>query len=163
MKPDRAIQWPRAVLTACAVLALLLSCPGCEYRQAQRYTSAAAAGVEETDERVALRYTAASQEALDAAESMTEFEERMQPWDKAEKAIRGARGSLFATQTALNTWRATGDRSDFDALAPCLATELVNLRRVLNEAGERIPEQLTTALDFAAAFGGGRCEEVSSE
>ena len=161
--PYRTMDRLLDVVLRCVVIGVLALAAtgvcGCAQRQAQRFTSVTAEGVERTDERVALRYTAASQEAIDAAESMAEFEELMQPWDRAEAAIRGARGSLFALQAALNTWKATGDRSGFNNLAPCLLGELANLRRVLEEVGEQVPEELLKALKLGELFAGGGCDE----
>jgi hypothetical protein len=112
-------------------LALLVTCSACGGAQQQARTalSVAAETVHASDQALAGAYWSAHTRALADAASITDYQDAMAPWNRAEEALRATRESLLAAEATVDAWEASASPGAFGEVAACI---LGGLRDVLD-------------------------------
>lgn len=167
---DRDLSLGAALLAVFGAIALVLLVGGCGATgptNAQRAVTASAVVVAEVDTSLPPHIDRATSAAIESARAVDGFEaalahydELMQPWTRATRALEEARSALRAMQAALEIWKASraGKVGFFNAVA-CALPIFAELAAVLQRAGVDVPSQLTNALRLLLAFSGGTCPE----
>ena len=119
---------------------------------AQTAISTTARALAEVDEVVSGIYLNAHAEALEDAESRTEYNEMMRPYNGMEDSLRYARMALLSTQDALDAWEEVASEASFRASLPILLDALGNVLEHLEEVGAPIPSELTSAISLVTNF-----------
>jgi hypothetical protein len=105
-----------------------------------------AEAVAAADQAVAVEYTAAHQRAMDEAATLGSYRQRMERWNRAEEALRAAKGALLTLDAAVDAWEATGSPNGFRSAAACGVTALRELVAVLEVVHVNVPQLVQQAL-----------------
>lgn len=131
----------RLILT-CLLGFSLMGCGGGFLSTARTINYQAATVLAETDRSIAPQYRKASEEALEASQSLEEYEGRMEPWNRVEEALRASYEALKAFEAILDAYEAGSEgnvlRAVLDVaeaidhlLTACVALGLDEAREVL--------------------------------
>lgn len=162
LPPEPARKGPRPYWPSGSGLALLLAvgvagaaqgCAGVP-RPVRTALEVSAEAVTMADQVVGVEYTAAHERALEESATLGSYRHRMEKWNRAEEALRAARGAILTMEAAANAWDATGDGDGFRDAAACGITALRELVDVLDVVHVNTPRLIRQALTLLEAFGG---------
>jgi len=143
----------RAIRAALLALVALSAACGASGPDIARGTlTVTAHAVVESDRLFADAYTIADDAAREASPTQAEKDARMASWeaaaDAAGKTLERVYAGLAAAEVAIDVWEHTDDATDWTQALACIAEDLRDLRRVLEERGIRVPEAIGAALSF---------------
>jgi hypothetical protein len=141
--------------------ALMVACSACAGAQQQARTalSVAAEVVRASDQTLSGAYWSAHTRTLADAPDLASYQTAMEPWNRAEEALRATRESLLAAEATVDAWEASASPDAFREVAACI---LGGLRDVLDAfAALRLeaPPMAREALSILGTLAG-RCPHV---
>jgi len=146
----------RTVALTLAAVGMVAGCGANASQTVQRVLSTTALAVVEADGMVAPMYEAAHDVALEASETLSEYEERMRPWTRVEMAFVSAKDSLVASQRSLDSYGEFHEGDIIGGLA-CLVGAVSAIAEGLRGLGVPIPDQLAQALGLLGPLASGEC------
>lgn len=136
----------------CALLLVVAGCGGPP--DAVRDTiSVAATGLKAVDEVLAPRYTDRAEECREASTNWEEYDSCVGVLNTAAVANETSREGLLTLEASADAWE-EGASEDWPALVACVAVAFGRLEAALAAVGVPIPDEVRTAINLAAAFGG---------
>lgn len=138
-----------------SLIALLLLACGSPQQTARAVVNSGGIALNEVDVVAAQGYTQAAQDALEAAQSMEEYEAAMQVWNKLEEVLRAVQGSLLVAENIVDAWDAGSQDRFLDVLSEMVSGFRLALA-ILVQLDVPVPQELLDFLQLVGqAFGEG--------
>lgn len=142
-------------------LAASVGCGGTQMSRARTVLSYSGQAMVLVEQNFAPRYVAATAAARESSSSFDEYSEAIRKWARGAEAIRLAATSLRVTESTLDAID-EGMDGDIPGVLACAGVALADVLDAL-EGLVDIPDALTTAIRFVAAFAGSACSVASAE
>lgn len=144
----------KAIVLLAAVF--VVSCGSMPPQSAYFAVQSARDALYEADDMIAPRYTAAAVVALQNPSTAAEV---MEPWNRAESALRQADDAVGAADAALRAWEAARDPGSWKMVAACAALAMRKLTEALSKA-QPLPmsgSAIEAMSRLSSVAGGERC------
>lgn len=146
----------RSLIVPAMCLAMLAGCGSAARDVAKNVIVRAAQAGDVVDVELSRAYARAAIDALDAAQTLSEYHGLMSGWDGAASALEAFRHTLTAAWYLIDGSGA-GEEDEYTSAAACVYLAMVDLSRALAAVGVPIPDQLADAIQIGAVFAGQAC------